>query len=738
MRRVALLALTLAVLASGLWLASPASAQIPGPRRTPAGQPAATPVNQTDPVAFTADEVQYDRDNALVTATGNVEAWQNDHILRADKITFDRNTNVAAATGHVTIIEPDGQVLFSDYAELTEGMREGVLRGMRAILAENGKLVANGARRVEGKINEMSRAVYTTCDLCKTDPTRPPKWQIRARSAVQDTENKTIEYRDAVLDIFGVPVLAVPYFWHVDPSSSRASGFLTPSFGYAKHLGAFLQTPYYWVIDDQSDATFVPNFNTANGFNLNTEYRRRFNDGTLTVDTGVGFVNGLQGDIFAKGRFSYDDTWRYGFDIARASNATYLRDYRVTHRADVLTTNLYLEGFGSGAWTKLDATAYQGVVSTISQARLPFVLPRYQYSYFGEVDRLGGRISFDTINFNVLRGTGTDTQRAAATLAWNRPAKGLFGEVYNLTLQSPVAGYVATSLNQNPNYFTISNSQQVRAQPTAALKMSLPFVHDGEWGTQIIEPIGQVIVSPGGTNTLNLKIPNEDSIDAFNFSDANLFAINKFPGLDRLEGGVRANVALRANWRVGGGYAEGLIGQSYRTNNDNVFPIGSGLEHTASDVVARTTLAPSSFFDVTGRARFDHRTWNVKFADLSANAGPSWLRLSTGYFYNVVNPYSYYNQSGPEPTSFFQHRNEITFGASAQYNNWKLSTYVRRNINNGTGVTTGARGTYEDECVIFDVIFNKRYTSLAGDNGSTLVLFQITLKTVGQFGFHAF
>ena len=166
----------------------PAQAQLTIGRRTP-GQAPAAPLNRTDPVTFTADEVQYDRDHALVTASGNVEAWQNDHVLRADRITFDRNTNVAAAEGHVVIVEPDGQVLFSDYAELTEGLRDGVLKGMRAILAENGKLAANGARRVEGKVNELSRAVYTTCNLCAVDPTRPPLWQIRARTAVQDTEN---------------------------------------------------------------------------------------------------------------------------------------------------------------------------------------------------------------------------------------------------------------------------------------------------------------------------------------------------------------------------------------------------------------------------------------------------------------------------------------------------------------------------------------------------------------------
>ncbi len=45
--------------------------------------------------------------------------------------------------------------------------------------------------------------------------------------------------------------------------------------------------------------------------------------------------------------------------------------------------------------------------------------------------------------------------------------------------------------------------------------------------------------------------------------------------------------------------------------------------------------------------------------------------------------------------------------------------------------------SYEDECFVFDVNFNKRYTSIDNDNGGTSILFQITFKTVGQFGFHA-
>ncbi len=187
--------------------------------------------SRNQPVTFTADSVEYDRENSLVIAQGHVEAWQDDHVLRADRVTFDRNTGVAAAKGNVVLLEPDGQVLFADYAELTQDMKNGVLRDMRAILAENGRMAANGARRTEGEINEMSKVVYSTCNLCAKDPTRPPLWQIRALSAVQDLEHKKIEFEDAVMEMYGVPIAYMPYFWTVDPSVKRASGLLIPSMG---------------------------------------------------------------------------------------------------------------------------------------------------------------------------------------------------------------------------------------------------------------------------------------------------------------------------------------------------------------------------------------------------------------------------------------------------------------------------------------------------------------------------
>ena len=707
----------------------------PRPRATVPAQP----LTATEPVTFTADAVEYDRDNATVSASGNVEAWQNDNVLRADRITFDRNTNVAAASGNVVMVQPDGQVLFADYAELTEGLRDGVLRGMRALLAENGRLVANGARRTDGRINELSRVLYTTCNLCAADPTKPPLWQIRARSAVQDGENKRVEYRDAAVDFLGVPVAWFPYIWHADPSVRRASGFLVPSFGQTKQLGTFLTVPYYWAIDEVSDATFAPTFNTLQYFNLNTQYRRRFNDGTLDIDAGIGsHRSGIGADIFASGRFNYDETWRYGFDVRRASSAQYLRDYRVSGQSDVLSSRVFLEGFGTGAYTKLDSIAYQALVGSVRQSRLPYVLPRYQYSYFGEPDRLGGRLSFDTQNFNVLRSEGTNTQRAGARIEWQRPFTGRFGEVYGLTLRADTAGYIASSLNQNPNYSPAGQAETVRAQPTAALQVSWPLVRaTSGGGTQLIEPTIQVVAGPTtGGNTRRNRVPNEDSLD-FEFTDQNLFALNKFPGLDRQEGGLRANVGLHLNWTQGGAMVDGLVGQSFRTKADDTFPVGSGLEKRASDIVARATVSPAPWLDFTGRTRLDNKNRNVRFADAIGSVGTPALRVNAGYLYSATNPYFLYD-TPTIPASYFRHRNEVSLGASTQFlTNYKASAFVRRDLDTSKLVSAGVRGAYEDECFIFDVNLSRRYTSLNGDNGATYLLFQVTLKTVGQVGFNA-
>jgi LPS-assembly protein len=716
----------------------------------------AQPLSGNQPVTFQADSVTYDKDHGLVSADGHVEAWQNDHVLRADRVTFDRNTNVAAAYGHVVIVEPDGQVLFADYAELTQGMRNGVLTGMRALLAQNGRLAANGARRTEGKLNEMSRGVYSTCNVCALHPEDAPLWQLRARLLTQDLENKRIEYQDAYLDFLGVPVLYLPYFSNSDPSVKRQSGVLSPIIGATdSHLGSYFALPYYIVLDDQSDLTLTPLVATRTGPQLETLYNRDFNNGVLRVDGAIARdEDALQGYVFAHGLFNWNDTWRYGFDINLASSTDYMRDFHVPgYGANVLSSDAFIEGFGVGSYAKLDVRTYQGLNSSINQSFLPYVLPRYQYSFVSEPDFLGGRWSFDTQEFNVTRDVGTNDQRFGARAQWDRPFAGALGDRWLLTLQGVAAAYSANVLNGQPNYMADNVAHGVHGQAQVALRLNWPFVRATYGGgNQIVEPILQVIAAPQSGNSTRDNIPNEDSLD-YEFTDATLFQLNRFGGYDRFDGGVRANVALRAEWNLAGGQKlEGLVGASWQQHIDrNLYPEfqpWNGFEtgKHLSDIVSRFSYVPNSLFDFTARGRFDHDNGDVRFADAIASAGVKLLRVNGGFIYGSTNPYSLYlnnynipslfSQANPARTfaAFYTPRQEATAGFSSTIGHYSLSADARRDLETGKLVAVGGNAKYENECFAFDIYAARRFTAINFDSGDTTVLFTITLKSVGAFG----
>ncbi len=702
------------------------------------------PIHNDQPVTFTADSVEYDREQGLVTAIGHVEAWQNDHVLHADKVTFDRNTGVLAAYGHVALLEPDGETMFADYAEMQQGMKDGVLRDMQAILAQNARMAANGARRTGGEINEFSHVVYSVCNLCREDPTKAPLWQLRADKAIQDLEHKKIEYEDAVLEMYGIPVAYFPWFSQVDPSVKRGSGLLIPSAGVSSGLGAFVAQPYYWVLDDQSDATFTPMLTSKHGPAIDVEYRRRFNDGTLLTNASGGYDdNSVQGSIYLKGQFDYDDTWRWGFNINRASSADYTRDFRLgpDFGSDIslLTSQIYVEGFGEGAYSRLDSKFYEAVNTAITGSKLPIVLPRYQYSYFGQPDDWGGRLSVDTGAFNVYRDDGTNTRRASMTANWDRPFTGSLGDLWELKLHGDAAAYDASSFEEQPNYGTHNQIDDARGLPQAALDWRWPFMRDsGDWGTQVIVPMAELIVAPRTGISQQNKYPNEDSLD-LEFSDVNLFGFNRFPGIDRLEGGNRLNLALEGSWYLGGTVLGSLIGQSYRTFKDNLFPENTGLHNQVSDVVARASFAPTDWLNLTYRTRLDQATLVTRMIDTYATFGKGAFVVNAGYLYTADNPYQLYDQPLPPPstTTFYTPRREITLDTTLRWGAYRLVASLQRNLQTNQMDTVAGDLIYEDECFIVDVKLNRRYTSYDNDSGSSAVLVQLTFKTVGSFGFRA-
>jgi LPS-assembly protein len=722
-------------------IAPPASVapSLPEGIRAPVAAPPAAPT-QNAPVTFTADEVQYDQNAALVVARGRVEAFQGGRVLRADELTYNRNTGVATARGNVQLIEADGQVMFAESAELSNQMRDGVLEGLRGHLLQNGRIVATGARRTDGSIFDLSRVVYSVCEPCKDDPLAPPIWQLRARTATLDRTEQQVRYRGASLDMAGVPVIWLPYFQHPDGGAARQSGFLSPSFGITKYLGGFIETPYYWAIDESQELVLRPTTSTRVAPNLGLDYRRRFNAGEMEILSSVGYLDGrdgteegFAGHIFAKGRFSLDETWRAGFDANRASSEQYLRIYRYGEQR-VLPTTLFTEGFwGREGFARFDARAYQGLRRTDDISRIPLVLPNIYADWESPEDSLGGRFTVDTWNFAIFRGSGTSTRRMSSRIGYALPRMDELGGIWTLRAQSDLAAYDFEDINLAPNFATGSpNGQSAAANIRTALDWRMPFLRDGgDWGSQVVEPRVQLVTGP--MTGSQYRIPNEDSI-VFDFTDANLFSLNRFTGRDRQEGGTRADMALRGAWFLPQDrQVEAVVGRSFRVQEDGgpFYPY-SGLENRASDWVSRLTFRPASWLDLTGRARRGGESFAARAYDISGTLRPSDdTSFTLGYLQAPPMPY----------LNPLAQREEIFLGASQRLGFWRLSAFGRQDMQLNRPVALGVSAMYEDECFIFETRFTKRYAEDPATNdlypGATMLLFRFGFKTIGDFGLRA-
>ena len=219
-------------------------------------------VDEELPILFTADEVAYDRDGDVVMAEGNIEASYGERTLLADRLVYDQRRNVLVVEGNVALIEPTGEVLFAERMELADNLEAGMIENIRALLSDGARFAATGARRTGGNRTEMAKAVYSPCNLCPEDPEAPPLWQIKANEVVHDQEARRIDYVDAFIEFGGVPVLYTPFLSHPDPTVRRKTGFLVPAFGQSSDLGLIFGAPFYWVIDDDKDATITPIYTT--------------------------------------------------------------------------------------------------------------------------------------------------------------------------------------------------------------------------------------------------------------------------------------------------------------------------------------------------------------------------------------------------------------------------------------------------------------------------------------------
>jgi LPS-assembly protein len=595
---------------------------------------------QQDRLLVDAKEIVYNNDKNTIAASGDVQLNYQGRTLQADHVTYDRNTGRVYAEGNARLTDSTGAVITGERFELTDDFKNGFIDSLRVVQTsiERGRpLTARfsspRAERSEGETTVFESGTYTACEPCRDHPERPPLWQVRAAKIIHNNSERTIYYEDATLELLGLPVAYLPYFWTPDPTVKRKTGFLAPHYIYSNTLGYGASIPFFWAIAPNYDLTVTPTFLSRQGILGQAEWRQRLENGFYNIRAagisqedpeafrqppyGAGDRD-FRGSLETRGEFYLNRNWRWGWDIALISDKWFLQNYRI--RSESLSTyylkesvsTLYLQGQGDRSFFDLRSYYFQTLSSNEWQKQQPIVAPVLDYNKRFTPSTIGGEFALDvnvtslsreaaqfdplsrenTAYYGIartcsvfdpasclVRGMSGTTTRASVMASWRREFIDPAGQVWtpfaylradNFWIAPNFSGY------QNPqlaNFLDADDEYLFRATPAIGLEYRYPFVADlGSSGKQILEPIAQVIARPNETRIGSL--PNEDA-QSLVFDDTSLFDWDKFSGYDRAEGGVRANVGLQ--YTVTGAdnfYANVLFGQSYQLAGRNSFRQG--------------------------------------------------------------------------------------------------------------------------------------------------------------------
>jgi LPS-assembly protein len=690
------------------------------------------------PVDLTADRLDHDDVRSEVTASGSVVLKQSGYTVSADRIVYSMKNDTVVASGNVVMTDPEGNVHFADTVRLSNKMRDGFISGLQVYLAGGGRLTAKeGTREGDSKIIRLKDAAYTPCE-CDEGKKPNPAWQIKAHEVTYDENKHRVSYKNARVEMFGVPVLYTPVLSHPDGKIKQKSGFLSPQFGYNSQLGLNVTENYYMGIAPDKDATIgVMAMSKAAPVAVG-EYRQRFDNaelqlsGSATYSDRIDSINGVdtdtddefRGHLFADGEWDMNSKWRSGLKLELATDDQYLNQYDFTGK-DVLENELYAERFSGRNYAVGRLLAFQDVRVREEKTDQPDVLPEIIASFLGEPNRtLGGRWSFDVFGLGLQRnGEGQDMARIVTEAGWERRFISDMGLVS--TFNASVRGD-AYQVNDRAGPAAFDNGgTETRLFPSATLVSSYPLVKPLEKAQAVIEPIASITVSSNVANQSD-EIPNEDSQDV-SIDASNLFEPDRFPGLDRVEDGSHATYGLRTGlYGYKGSYGTIFAGQSYRfDNDDNSFPGGSGLSTQRSDYVGQITASYRDRYGLDYRFQLDSDTLASRRHEADAFAEWSRLRLDMRYLYATA----------LRGTEIDESREQAGIGAAYKLTKeWQVRTSAIEDLGEEPGLRRATFGIdYFGCCMNFSVTAQRNLTTDSSGDSGTDIMFRIGLKGLGDF-----
>jgi LPS-assembly protein len=697
------------------------------------------PMPGQGPAAVEADRMSYDGTNDSVAAEGAVVMSYQGYDLRADRVDYDQATDSVKASGHVTIRDPAGNVYEADTVNLTGGMKEAFIDSLTITTSNGARITARSVDYKSGLQTILSEATYAPCGLCTDSKGRKIGWKVKAARIIYDRDHAAVYLEQPSLELLGIPVAWIPWFWIPDPTQPRATGLRMPSIDYDAKRGAVLTTPYFVPVGEDIDILLSPQLMSRQGALMAGKVSWRFPgfgevevkaSGLYQLDKSAfaGTVGDRQwrGAIQTAGHFTPADHWTAGWSYSVFTDQAYLTDYKFTD-ANSSTNSVF--GTYLNEMTFFDIRVAQGQRLgnyTTNDPQQAILLPQTEFEHVQELAPGWGRVHLNGELASIVRGADQTALYGGVPYVFGQEGnkqhlmlEGAWEDQYILPGGVTATPYLgvrldATRYQRNLGaigapYPTTFDNNLLSLTPIAAMDVRWPLMAKNGFDTHLLEPVAQLVYR--GSSTTSVGITNDDA-QSFVFDTSNLFTYNHFSGIDRQDTGLQANIGghYLGNF-ADGSWIDFIAGQSFHLAGTNAFAISdaaqtgtsTGLGSTVSYTVASVRGGLSNGLTGAGKIQLDP----TKFRVTRAGAG---IAFAPGNGFSTGADYTFIAADPALGTTSDQH--EITGRVVvpvADY--WSVNGDITYNIATKNWIDANTGLTYDDGYLVLGGTANFTPTS---------------------------
>jgi len=559
-----------------------------------------TPMSEA-PTYVSAKATRYEQEQEIATLAGEVVLRQGSIQVEADEANLHQLENRGELTGNVRFRDRDA-LLVGDRAEIFLDSGEAKVENAEYVV-HSGKIrgSAQYAKREETAIIRLKDGTYTSCEPGENT------WHLRGNNVTLNPATGFGSATNVTLRVKDIPVFYTPYI-HFPIDDRRQSGFLAPSIGSSSDNGISVQTPYYFNLAPNFDATLYPHMMSERGLLMEGEFRylTRSSEGQF----GAAYLDDSNDDRKQQSEYE-DQRWMYSWqnrtgldsrwlaevDYTDISDPYYFQDLdtnlninqpdfvdqrgTLTYRGDTYTARLNMHAYERA--TVIDITPYERLPQLTLDGRLPFQPGGLNFAYKTEFVSFQRSLRdgfFTDENGNTglpehrwyddrLRGLNrAEGERlhlepgVSLPLSWSwgfvRPSLKYAYTKYDLTLDNQGRfgdGGIGANYDDSPD----------RSVPILSVDSGLYFDRDTQWFgkdyRQTLEP-----------RLFYLYVPEEDQDDIpifdtgeSSFSYSSLWRENRFSGKDRIGDANQVSLGVTSRWVESNGFERQRfsIGQAF-------------------------------------------------------------------------------------------------------------------------------------------------------------------------------